>query len=82
MKMHLFASLVVRFVGFEKLSFSPIMLVANVCANICRLGEKWAKCLKISENALRIQIFLLYLPDFSRVALTCVRSPDPRLVVD
>lgn len=48
------------------------MLVTYYCANICRVDEKWAKCLKISENALLIQIFFVYLPDFSRVTLTCV----------
>ena len=36
----------------RKAEFSPIMLVALLCANICRVDEKCAKCLKISENAL------------------------------
>ena len=53
------------------------MLVAMQCANICRVDEKRAKCLKISENALRIQIFFVYLPDFSRVTLACVYNPEP-----
>ena len=68
------ASLVVRVVAHFA-GFSLRMLVTQVCANICRVDQKWAKCLKISENALPIQIFFVYLPDFSRVTLTCVYGP-------